>query len=365
VNLEAVSMSKLLLLDIGAGTLDLLYYDTATHNHYKAVAKSPVLFVAEKATQISGDLLVSGCEMGGGSLAGVLQEKAKQHKVLMTRSAAATLHNRLEKVTALGIKIIEDNEAADLLATGAYQHLETADLEIQRLKDLVLGLGVAFEFDLIAVCAQDHGLAPAGLSHLDFRHNLFKQALDQNPFPEALLYAADEIPATFSRLRAMTQSACQIPAKEIYVMDSGMAAILGASMDPLARTKQKRLVLDIATSHTLGAVLDRKELCSFFEYHTRDITLEKLEQLIPDLADGRISHAQILAEGGHGAYVRKSIGFKAVEAIIATGPKRALLQNSKWPVVWGAPLGDNMMTGTSGLLEAVRRRKGWPELNLI
>ncbi|RPI73421.1 MAG: pyruvate formate-lyase activating enzyme [Desulfobacteraceae bacterium] len=358
-------MSKLLLLDIGAGTLDLLCYDTASHTYYKAVAKSPILQIAEKATRLSGKLLVTGCEMGGGALAGILRQKAEEQEVIITRSAAATLHNRMEKVSALGIKIIEDSEAAGLLATGTYQHLQTADLNLEQIKNLVLGLGIPFEFDLIAVCAQDHGLAPAGRSHLDFRHDLFKQALDRNPFPDALLYAADEIPAPFSRLRAIAQSARLIPAKEIFVMDSGMAAILGATLDPIARTKKNRMVLDIATSHTLGAVLEQKELLGFFEYHTRDMTLERLQKLLPDLADGKITHERILAEGGHGAYLRKSLGFDAVQAIVATGPKRALLHRSRLTLVWGAPLGDNMMTGTTGLLEAVRRRKGWPEMDFF
>ena len=43
--------------------------------------------------------------------------------------------------------------------------------------------------------------------------------------------------------------------------------------------------------------------------------------------------------------------------IITTGPKRRLVEGSRLPFVFGAPLGDNMMTGTVGLLEAVRRRK--------
>ena len=45
------------------------------------------------------------------------------------------------------------------------------------------------------------------------------------------------------------------------------------------------------------------------------------------------------------------------DVIITTGPKRRLVEGSKLPIVFGAPLGDNMMTGTVGLLEAVRRRK--------
>jgi len=65
-----------------------------------------------------------------------------------------------------------------------------------------------------------------------------------------------------------------------------------------------------------------------------------------------------MREGGHGAYIRKAFGFGAAEIIVATGPKRGMLRKSRLPIVFGAPLGDNMMTGTAGVLEAVRRRKG-------
>ena len=36
-------MSRFLCIDIGAGTMDLLWYDTESVHHYKAVAVSPVL----------------------------------------------------------------------------------------------------------------------------------------------------------------------------------------------------------------------------------------------------------------------------------------------------------------------------------
>ena len=42
-------MSRLLMIDIGAGTMDILVYDTQTDLHYKAVVKSPVRYLAEKA----------------------------------------------------------------------------------------------------------------------------------------------------------------------------------------------------------------------------------------------------------------------------------------------------------------------------
>ena len=118
------------------------------------------------------------------------------------------------------------------------------------------------------------------------------------------------------------------------------------------------MVLDLATSHTLGAALERGEIAGFFEYHTRDITLHRLESLVIELADGKLDHQKVLQQGGHGAFVRKAFGFDRNEILLATGPKRRLIEKSHLPVQPGAPLGDHMMTGTAGLLEAIRRRKG-------
>jgi len=147
-------------------------------------------------------------------------------------------------------------------------------------------------------------------------------------------------------------------------MDSGMAAILGASMDPRVRRQKNALVLDIATSHTVGAAMEGTELAGFFEFHTKDITLERLEELLVDLANGSLEHARVLSEGGHGAYTRRSMGFENVEIVLATGPKRGLIGPSRLEIELGAPLGDNMMTGTLGVLEAIRRKKGLAELPL-
>jgi uncharacterized protein (DUF1786 family) len=161
-----------------------------------------------------------------------------------------------------------------------------------------------------------------------------------------------------NRLSSIVASARSLPTEEIYVMDSGMAAILGGSMDSAAKNKEKIVILDIATSHTVGAAMLGEEIAGFFEYHTHDISLERLEDLLAELCDGKLTHQQILKEGGHGAYLRKVIGFQAVDTIIATGPKRRMVAPSRLALTWGAPFGDNMMTGTVGLLEAVRRRKG-------
>ncbi len=351
-------MSRFLILDIGAGTMDVLFWNSETGLSYKAVAKSPVLSLAQEVASLKNDLLVTGCEMGGGPISEALIQKAKETQVVMSASAAATVHHEVDRVRSLGIRVTDDAEAEAMRGDKGFSHLTIGDLDTDRLRHLLQGLGVSFSFDVVGICAQDHGTPPKGVSHLDYRHEIFKERLDENPHPHALLYRNDELPATFTRLTAIAHSAKALPVDEIYVMDSGMAAILGTTLDPQASRKERVLTLDVATSHTVGAALERGEICGFFEYHTRDITIERLETLLPQLAAGNLDHAGILKEGGHGAYVRKAFGFGAGEIIVATGPKRGMLENTRLPILLGAPLGDNMMTGTAGVLEAIRRRKG-------
>ena len=351
-------MSKFLLIDVGAGTMDVLYYDTRADQHYKTVVKSPVRSVAGKAAAVSGNLLVAGNEMGGGPITQVLLERARQAEVVISVSAAATLNHDPEKVKSWGIQLVEDDRAENMRTDPDYNLINLSDIEPHRLKNIVDSFGVPYELDAVAICAQDHGVPPPGVSHLDFRHKLFKARLAEKPHPHGLLFKSNEVPETMNRLKSIARSAAALPAAEIYVMDSGMAAILGASMDGLTQGKARFMVLDIATSHTVGAAMVGEEIAGFFEYHTQDMALEKLEDLLPKLADGKLSHRQILSEGGHGAFLRQTIGFNAVETIVATGPKRKLIEGSHLPIQWGAPWGDNMMTGTVGLLEALRRRKG-------
>ncbi len=358
-------MSQYLMVDIGAGTMDILYYDTETDLHYKAVVKSPVRSIAEKAAAIPGNLIVTGGEMGGGPITELLKQRAREAHVVMSSSAAATLHHNPQKIISWGIDVVEDHRADDFSGDNNYQSLILEDLEARRLQRIVEGFGVPFEFEAVVVCAQDHGVPPAGVSHLDFRHNMFTDLLALNPYPHALLFEAREVPETLNRLRCLAQSARFLPTEEVYVMDSGMAAMLGGTMDVLARQKQHRLILDVATSHTVGAAFEDDEIAGFFEYHTSDITLERLEQLIQVLCEGKLAHSRVLREGGHGAFLRKHFGFDAIDVILATGPKRRLVNDSRLPMEFGAPYGDNMMTGTVGLLEALRRRKGLPTINYI
>ena len=359
------NMKNILAIDIGAGTMDVLCYDPEEEMHYKAVVKSPVRTMAETIIATAGNLLVSGVEMGGGPVTAALKERAQTADVKISSSAAATLHHDPARVNAMGIEVISDETVGTVVNDPGFTQVELQDIDERRIQKIVEGFGLPFEFEAVAVCAQDHGAAPAGVSHLEFRHNLFKQRLDQRPYPHTLMFTKETLPNEFNRLKAIAQAAARLPTQKVYVMDSGMAAILGSSLDPSTRNKSTLMVLDVATSHTVGAVLTDGMLQASFEYHTHDITLERLERLIKDLPEGELSHSQILAEGGHGAYLREAPGRDAVETIVATGPKRRLLSASRMPITWGAPWGDNMMTGCVGLLEAMFRREKKSSLGLF
>ena len=351
-------MTRCLMIDVGAGTMDILYADLEAGRYYKAVVASPVRTIASSIEDAPGHLVVTGGEMGGGPVSQALIHRAREFRVVMSSSAAVTLHHDLEKVRSWHIEIVEHDEAVEYLEDPSFSHVTLGDLEPKRLKHIVESFGVPFRFDVVCFCAQDHGVPPKGESHLDFRHRKFRARLDRQPFPHVLLFQKDEIPEELNRLRSAAEVASTLHTDDVYVMDSGMAAILGASMDLACSEKQRILVMDVATSHTVVGALENGEIAGFVEYHTHDLIRDRLEALIKDLADGRLAHDAILKEGGHGAYLRKSFGYENAEILLATGPKRELIKGSKLPVVWGAPLGDNMMTGTAGLLQAVCRRRG-------
>ncbi|MEJ2641420.1 MAG: DUF1786 family protein [Desulfosarcinaceae bacterium] len=348
-------MARWLMLDIGAGTMDLLVVDGEDGQSYKAVAKSPIRTAAEEIEATSGPLAVTGGEMGGGRVTALLKERAATQRVVIAESAAATLHHDRERVAAWGLEVVSDDDARLAADTKEMGHIHLADLQPGRIEALVTALGVPFKFEAVAVCAQDHGVAPPGVSHLDFRHNLFAEALSRAPLPHTLLHASEEVPKSFNRLRTIAVSAAALPTESVYVMDSGMAAITGAAQDPHT-AEAGCVVLDIATSHTVGASLRGQEVLGIFEYHTHDVTAVVLDDLLTGLVAGTLSHEAILARGGHGAFIRQALTCADPCPVIATGPRRRLARDSRFDLVWGAPWGDNMMTGTVGLYTALARR---------
>ena len=91
-------MSQFLMVDIGAGTMDVLCYESEADLHYKAVVKSPVRSIAEKAAAIPGNLIVTGCEMGGGKLMEMLFTESDLKRERKMRISAETFNTYLTTI---------------------------------------------------------------------------------------------------------------------------------------------------------------------------------------------------------------------------------------------------------------------------
>jgi len=276
----------------------------------------------------------------------------------MTPLPARTVNDDLKSVEKKGITIVSDEEAQRLMGKNEIRHFTFGDILPSGIQKLLKELGVGWKFSHVAGAVQDHGVCPAGVTSLDFRHQFMKERIEQNPFPEHFLLSHEEIPDYLTRMRATGELLSEIPAPKLFMMDTGMAAIIGASLDPYLRGCDHCIIVDIGNSHTLGAVLTKGLIGGFFEYHTNGLTPQRMEELLINLGNGTLDHRSIIAEGGHGAYIRSVPGYNKIEKIVATGPRRKeIMGGINLEYIEGAPLGDNMMTGTAGLLESIKRRE--------
>src|SRR5215217_7999197 len=113
---------KILTVDIGTGTQDIFLYDSNldVENGFKLILPSPTMMVHRRLKQMLPrriPILLMGHQMGGGPSAWAIEVYARAGiPVYMTPSAATTINDELDKVKALGIKIVSDDEAKGLSA---------------------------------------------------------------------------------------------------------------------------------------------------------------------------------------------------------------------------------------------------------
>src|SRR5512138_1151787 len=113
---------KILTVDIGTGTQDIFLYNSRLdiENGFKLILPSPTMMVhrrVKRALDTRTPLLLTGHQMGGGPSAWAIEEAARAGiPVYMTAQAATTLNDELDKVEALGIKIISEEESQQLSA---------------------------------------------------------------------------------------------------------------------------------------------------------------------------------------------------------------------------------------------------------
>jgi uncharacterized protein (DUF1786 family) len=295
--------------------------------------------------------------MGGGPSAWAIEEYARAGiPVYMTASAATTINDELDKVEALGIKIIGEDEVQSLQVAGSkVEKLELRDFDFELISKTFNDYGVSLkDLGAIAVAVFDHGNAPAGVSDRQFRFDYLDERIKEKNSLSAFAYLSNNIPKIMTRLQSVADSAGELPCP-LVVMDTAPAAVLGANFDPVVAKRERKIVVNVGNFHTLAFRLG-DGIEGVFEHHTGEIDLPKLEKYIRALADGSLKHQDIFDDMGHGALVYGDNPFefgKDEFDVVVTGPRRSMFMNN--PTLkpyFAVPFGDMMIAGCFGLLAA-------------
>ena len=357
---------KILTVDIGTGTQDIFLYDSNLdiENGFKLVLPSPTMMVHRQLKRMLPSqipILLTGHQMGGGPSAWAIEEYARVGiPTYMTPSAATTLNDELDKVEALGIKIVSEDEAHGL--SSMVHRLELKDFDFELISETFMDYGVSLhDLQAVAVAVFDHGNAPAGVSDRQFRFDYLDERIRTKNSLSAFAYLSNDIPKIMTRLQSVADSAGELSCP-LVVMDTAPAAVLGAGFDPVVASRRQKIICNVGNFHTLAFRLGEKEIEGVFEHHTGELNLPKLQSLLRALADSSLKHEDVFNDMGHGALMYSQDRFEFGEDdfdIVVTGPRRSMFNrqskivNRKSPRPYFAvPFGDMMIAGCFGLLTA-------------
>jgi uncharacterized protein (DUF1786 family) len=353
---------KILAIDIGLGTQDILLYEGGgpVENCPKLVLPSPSSFYRKRLTALLSrgkDLFLDGSIIGGGDLISPLVAHMRAgFSVFMTQEAALTLRNDLDKVRAQGIQIVEGPPP-----NFAGERLTLREIDFYSLAALLAPWDIDLnQVEIAAIAVQDHGVSPPGMSNRRFRLQSMKEGLSKDPRPTSLAFLPGEIPAFHLRMRAASEaSRKQLPKARPLLMDTSLAAISGCLVDPLVATRSEKPILcvNLGNGHTMAALLEGGRILALLEHHTKALNPEDLKRDLMGFADGKLKDEDVFERGGHGLfYLQDPPGFPEVSLIAATGPQREMMGRSGLAFYYPAPYGDMMMTGPAGLIWAAEEK---------
>ena len=340
---------RILAIDIGAGTQDILLFDSKKkiENCISLVLPTPSKFLAEKMKTIEGDVYLSGDTIGGGSLArAILSHLEKGYRVVMEESAAYSIRNDLDEVKSMGIEIGKRPES------NHFQELEIREVDLSILKNFLANFGEDIEVDVIAVAVQDHGVSPKGVSDRAFRFEKMETMLRRDNRPETFHFTEDSIPSYSLRMRSAVKAIRRTSSSPVLVMDTSFSAILGC----IEEAASPSLVVNLGNGHTIAALLVEGKIEGLYEHHTHELTSKKLEHDLSLFLRGELSGRKVFEENGHGAITLKP--YKGDVSVFVTGPNRDLFNGTGMKFVYAAPGGNTMMTGPMGLVRAAQYRFG-------
>jgi uncharacterized protein (DUF1786 family) len=337
---------RILAIDIGAGTMDTLVYDP------EQPLENAVQLILPSATALAGRKIAAVREQGKpvflhGNLMGgyhttnaVWAHLQAGLKVYATEVAARTVHDDLDLLRARGI-VVTDAPPRDAVP------VELRDVDLPRLERTLAGYDVTIP-DTIAIAAQDHGFSPKASNRL-FRFEHWRRFLT----PGSTL--ADHIwrtpPEYMTRLLAIQRD---VPGA--IVADTGPVAVLGALEDERVaeRARDGACVVNVGNQHALGLLVRGEALFGVMEHHTEAVDTPKLQRLVTRLVDGTITHDEVFADDGHGAFVLDAYrGLPRFDFVAITGPNRRRAKSLGWHEA--APHGAMMLSGCFGLVRGIAR----------
>lgn len=335
---------KLLAIDVGMGTQDILLFESQKNieNCFNMVMPSQTQIIASsirEKTRSKRNIVLTGETMGGGACTMAVKGHLKANlSVYATKKAALTLDDSLERIAKMGVVIVNEDEVEKLDAS----IIRMCDIDRTAISRAFALFGICIP-EKFAISVQDHGFSP-GKSNRIFRFEYFREIMEKKATLDSFVYF-DNIPERFTRMKAVKRT---LP--HAMLVDTGIAAMRGALLDEKARFPA--LVINIGNGHTIAAVIENGKMIALMEHHTQQMTPEKLDDQLVRLCDGALGFDEVFGEGGHGCYVNEAIGFENIGSILVTGPRREVMRDSKLDYHFASPFGNMMLTGCFGLADA-------------
>jgi len=335
---------RLLAIDIGGGTQDILLWDPAdtVENAVKLVVPAPTRIMARRilaATQAGQDIFLTGRLMGGGAVTQAVRQHLQAGlKVFAQPGPARTLHDNLAKLEGWGIRIVE----AQPPETTAVVLGDLDLLALQRaLGEFAVELPTHF-----AVAVQDHGFSPEA-SNRRHRFQHWERFLAQGGDLRRLAYRRP--PADLTRMAAIQEV---LPGA--LVMDTCAAGVWGALLDPQVQKQSASglVVVNCGNEHTFAVLVQQGIVWGIYEHHTSLLSPAKLADHLNRFRAGQLTNQEIYDDWGHGCCLRPDYpgSGKPFATLVITGPQRRL--GADLPAIQAAPFGDMMLTGCFGLVAA-------------
>lgn len=340
---------RIVAIDVGAGTQDILIYEAGTpyENLVKLVLPSQTQIVGKRiraATRDGVPIHLSGTVMGGGASSDAVRaHRGSGLKVTATPSAARTIHNDLARVEAMGIELRDD-------APCGARAIELADVDPAGLRAGLLHLGVELP-EAAAIAVQDHGYRP-GLGNNDVRFDFLQSLIADGGRLESMVFATP--PEDMTRMAGVQESW-----PGAWLMDTGTAAVMGSLGDPEVRDAAEgpgAILVNVGNMHTFATLVRQNRLYGLFEHHTGGIDAPTIARLVEGLRDATLDPTTFRAEfDGHGAAFDDTYReLEPFQFVAITGPNRGIARGLGYHEA--APHGDMMLTGSFGLIDAVRAR---------